>query len=279
MSYFTRMVKETLANSSVGGWLGRVPFVEAAYGRYTLNRTDHANLFHGIYESYEEALANIPASRLSGWDHEASASIWVDNIHQLNPFFIQPSSYATLFSLSRLMREGISLIDYGGSIGLTYYRYTRFMSLPANARWIVVEVPKIVAEGRRVAAREAAVGLEFETAIEAAPVCDILFSAGSLQFIEPSVPGLLEMRKSKPPHVILNKVPLTPGEAYWTLHNYGPAVSPYRIYNEAEFLGYFENSGYVIKDRWTVPELTCYVPFHPERFVPIFAGLHFEMQT
>jgi len=174
------------------------------------------------------------------------------------------------------MREGTSLIDLGGSIGLTFYRYLRFATLPENARWIVVELPKIVAEGRRVAVREGACGLEFETAIKAVADCDILLSTGALQFMEPSVPGVLEMRAVKPPHVILNKIPLTRGGAYWTLQNYGPAIAPYRVYNEADFIGYFENAGYALKDRWVVAELDCYVPFHPERCVPEFAGFYFE---
>jgi putative methyltransferase (TIGR04325 family) len=214
-------------------------------------------------------------SRLTGWDNEASASIWVDNIHQIEPYFIPPSSYAVLFWLLRLMCEGISLIDFGGSIGLTYYRYRRFASLPAKTRWIVVELPKIVEEGRRVAMREGAHGLEFETAIETVLDCDILLCGGALHYMERSVPGLLEMRAAKPPHVILNMVPLTTGEAYWTLQNYGPAIAPYRVYNEAEFIGYFEKAGYAMKDRWVVPESDCYVPFHPERCVREFAGFYF----
>jgi putative methyltransferase (TIGR04325 family) len=276
MSYFTGLIKEALSETRVGGWLGRIPFVEAAYGRNALFRTNHTGLFYGVYRSYEEALAAIPPSRLAGWDNEASASIWVDDVYQRDPNFVKTSIYPVLFWLSRIMREGTSLIDYGGSIGLTYYRYMRLAGLPANARWIVVEVPKIVAEGRRVAVREAALGLEFETAIDAIPNCDVLLSAGALQFMEKSVPGLLDLRASKPPHVILNKVPLTPGEAYWTLQNFGPAISPYRIYNEAEFIGYFKNAGYVIKDRWVMAELACRIPFHPDKYIQRFTGLYFE---
>jgi putative methyltransferase (TIGR04325 family) len=148
--------------------------------------------------------------------------------------------------------------------------------LPANARWTVVEVSKIVAEGPRVAAREAAVGLEFEIALDAIPNCDILLSAGALQYMERSVPGLLDLRASKPPHVILNKVPLTVGETYWTLQNFGTAISPYRIYNEAEFIGYFQNAGYALKDRWDMAELSCIIPFHPDKCVRRYTGLYFE---
>jgi putative methyltransferase (TIGR04325 family) len=279
VSYVTRLVKETLANSRLGGWLGRIPFVEAAYGRKALARTDHTGLFYGVYKSYEEALADIPKSRLAGWDNSASASIWVDNVHQLAPYRIQASSYAVLFWLSRHLREGTTLVDFGGSIGLTYYRFIRFASLPANARWIVIELPEIVAEGRRVAAREAASGLEFESALEAAANCDILVSADAFQYTERSIPELLNSLAAKPAHVIVDKVPIVAGEAYWTLQNFGPAVSPYRVYNEAAFIGYFRNAGYELKDRWTISELDCYVPFHPERCVSEFAGFYFAKQS
>jgi putative methyltransferase (TIGR04325 family) len=171
------------------------------------------------------------------------------------------------------------LIDFGGSIGLTYYRFTRFASLPANARWIVVELPEIVAEGRRVAVREEAAGLEFETTIEAAPYCDILVSAGAFQYMERSIPEFLNLLAAKPAHLIVNKVPVVAGKAYWTLQNFGPAVSPHRVYNESEFIGYFTGAGYELKDRWVVPELDCYVPFHPERCVPEFTGFYFAMQS
>lgn len=279
MSYFTRVVKETLANSPIGGWLGQVPFVEAAYRHHALSRPERSGFFCGIYESYQEALAHVPRSRLAGWDNEESAALWINKIHEFDPYLDQPSSYATFFWLSRLMREGTTLIDFGGSIGVTYYRFLRCANLPAKARWTVVEVPKIAAEGRRVAAREAAVGLEFETAIDASSECDILLAAGALQTMEQSVPGLLEMRAAKPPHIILNKVPLASGEAYWTLLNFGPAVSPYRVYNEKEFIGYFENAGYTLMDRWAVAELECYVPFHPDKVVQEFAGFYFKMSA
>ena len=272
MSFSTRLAKDVLANTRAAGWLGRIPFVEAAYGRNALFRTNHTGLFYGVYGSYEEAIAAIPPSRAAGWDNEASATIWTGNIHQLNPCNIQLCSYAVLFWLLRLMRDDTSIVDLGGSIGLTYYRYQRFASLPAKARWSVVEMPKIVAEGRRVAVREAATALQFETAIEAVRDCDILLSAGALQFMEHSVPGLLDRFAKKPAHIILNKVPLIAGEAYWTLQNYGPAITPNRVYNEVEFISYFENAGYAMKDRWNVSELDCYVPFHPERCVREFTA-------
>jgi putative methyltransferase (TIGR04325 family) len=79
-----------------------------------------------------------------------------------------------------------------------------------------------------------------------------------------------------PQHILFNKLPLTTGHAYWTLQNFGPAICPYRVFNEKEFLGCLQTAGYVLRDRWAVPELACDVPFHPRHCVPQFSGLYFE---
>ena len=108
---------------------------------------------------------------------------------------------------------------------------------------------------------------------------DILLSAGALQFMSESVPGLIEKLSVKPQHILLNKLPLTDGPAYWTLHNFGRAVTPYRVYNEGEFLQYFEQAGYKVRDRWINNDMSCDIPFHPERTVPEFTGLCLELES
>jgi len=78
-----------------------------------------------------------------------------------------------------------------------------------------------------------------------------------------------------PKHIIINKVPLidkTP--SFWTIQNFGASISPYRIYNRKEFLGYFERFGYRIVDTWEVPDLSCDIPFHPEHTISRMAGMH-----
>src|SRR5205823_10148376 len=108
------------------------------------------------------------------------------------------------------------------------------------------------------------------------PQGDILLAAGALQYMSESVPGLLEKLLYRPRHLLLNKVPLTQGAGYWTLNNFGPAVTPYRVYNEAAFMTYFQHAGYRIRDRWTNNDMSCDIPFHPERTVPEFTGLCLE---
>jgi putative methyltransferase (TIGR04325 family) len=260
-----------LARTPIGTALGRIPLLEKRYVRHAMQRVNHAGLFTGVYESRLAAERDIPDDRNHGWDNEQAAQMWLGQIDRM-----QPTAYAPFFWLSKLMREGTTIVDYGGSIGLSYYSYVRRQRLPAGVRWSVVELPHLAAAGKKIALRENAAQLEFVTDLASAPACEILLCAGTLQYIEDSVPGVLEKLRALPRHILLNKLPLTKGQAYWTLQNFGPAISPYRVFNEAEFLGSLQQAGYALRDRWEVPELACDVPFHPRHCVPQFSGLYFE---
>ena len=93
-----------------------------------------------------------------------------------------------------------------------------------------------------------------------------------------SVPGLLELRPKLPRCLLLNKVPLSEGEEFWSLDNFGPAVAPYRIFNERAFLSYFEERGYVLLDRWHVAELKSDIAFHPGNHLKHHAGFCLELR-
>jgi len=265
------MLKMAMARTPMGGVLGRLPLVEKAYAQHTLRRTDNVVLFAGVYDSYAAAERDIPEWRKQGWDNQETASRYLFQID-----YMLPTTYATFFWLSKLLQPQSTLLDYGGNIGLSYYGYVKRQALPEGARWVIVELPHLVAIGTKMAQRQKAAQLEFATELGSAPRCDILFSAGALQYMEHSVPGLLEKMAALPKHILLNKVPLHRERNYWTLQNFGSAVSPYRIYKENEFLGYFEKAGYVLRDRWSVPELSCAIPFHPRELVAEFTGLYWE---
>jgi putative methyltransferase (TIGR04325 family) len=262
-----------LGRLPVGRWLRKVPFLEKWFKSRVLARTDRAgHLFAGLYPSYKEAMADIPASRASGWDLDETAKLWEGEIDP-----VRPSSYPAFFWLSCLLREGTTLVDLGGSIGLTYYAYRRYLQLPKDATWTVIEVPAIAAEGTRIAARENAANLRFVSRIADAPAADILLSAGAMHFMEESVPGLIERLPNKPRYILLNKLPVANYENTWTLHNYGPALTPNRVFNEREFIGYFESHGYCLKDRWAMEDLYLSIPFHPEKYLKAFSGFVFEL--
>lgn len=263
-----------LARTRFGSVIGSLPWIEAAYARHAAARRDTVALHWGVFDSYAAAIEAIPAARAAGWDHDAAAGMWTDYIDP-----VRPSTYPVLFWLRLLMQTNILITDLGGSIGLTYYGYRRFAPLPDGTQWLVVEMPHIVAEGRRIARREHAVGLLFETEVPIARAHDILIAAGVLQFMENGIPGLLEQPMMRPRVILLNKVPLTRRAGFWTLHNYGPAIAPYHIFNEAMFLDCFAARGYTVKDRWSITDMSCDIPFHPDHTVPTFVGFCMERDS
>ncbi|TLU73724.1 TIGR04325 family methyltransferase [Lichenicoccus roseus] len=265
------MARIALARTRIGSAMRRLPLVEPVYIRHAANRRDNTGLQWGIYSSYGEAFASIPKRRPGGWDHEAAAGMWVDYVAP-----VRPSTYPILFWLRMLLQPDVRLVDLGGSIGLTYYAYRKFDALPEGLSWRVVEVPHISAQGREVAVREAATGLSFESDLARAGACDILLAAGALQYMERSIPGVLEDLGSRPRYILVNKVALSQKPEFFTLSNYGPGIAPYRIFNEACFLEYFRQAGYVIRDRWIVNDMACDIPFYPEHTVAEFAGFCFE---
>ncbi len=269
---YRKVIEILLARLPTGRILGKLPLLPRLYARAVFARRDHTGLFMGVYGSYAEAYAAIPASRLAGWDHEETSTLWVGNIAPM-----QLSTYPVLFWLDRLYKEKSALLDVGGSIGLTYYAYRRYAAIPNAATWSVIEVPKICEQGTRIAERERAQGLSFSSDLARAAPADILLSAGVLQFMEHSLPGLLESLPNKPRYLLLNKIPITQRPDCWTLHNYGPAVTPNRLFNEQSFLSYFEGHGYQLRDRWEVENLDTLIPFHPELYIPRFNGFFFEL--
>jgi len=246
--------------------------VQRIYAGWVLARRDHTGLYTGIYPTFAAASVDIPPSRKSGWNHDDTSTLW---INQIDP--VRLSTYPVFFWLSRLAQAKFVIVDVGGSIGLTYYGYRRYAELPPGASWTVVEVPKICEQGRRIAKREGASDLTFIELLADAQPCDILLSAGALQFVEHSIPGLLESLRAKPRYLLLNKLPVTPEADCWTLQNYGPAVTPQRLFNERQFLEYFAGHGYQLRDRWGVEDLDCLIPFHPRRFIRHFSGFLFEL--
>jgi putative methyltransferase (TIGR04325 family) len=263
------LLRILLARTPAGTVLGRVPGLSAAYVRAALRRSDHGGLQTGVFPTQAAAAAAIPPGKRCGWDNVEASSLWTDCIDP-----VRPSSYPVFFWLQRLLSPGVRVADVGGSIGLTYYGYRRLVGLPEGIHWQVIEVSAIAAAGRQVAEREGATGLDFADRLELAAPAEILLAAGALQYMPDVVPGLLERLPSAPAHLLINKVALTERESFWTLQNFGPAAVPYRVWNRAEFLGYFTGAGYRVADSWEVAEIALDIPFHPRHSVPALAGFY-----
>jgi putative methyltransferase (TIGR04325 family) len=261
-----RALKMLMTQSAVGAFAGRVPGMRAAYKNGLWRRPHFVNSFYGVYASYAEASAQCLSGRVLGWDTDAV------HAHEMD----QPSVFASLYWLSRLLQPHATLVDFGGATGAMCRAYLSRQPLPDDARWIVIDLPAVIARSQKLHEDDGLKQLSFDTDYVALPAVDIFFSAGSIQYLDMNARQLAAFIGPKPRHVVLNKFALTSGPGFWTLQHLGGAMAPNQIFNEAEFLSAFADAGYGLCDRWDVAELNCQIPFEPDRHVKAFTGLCFE---
>jgi putative methyltransferase (TIGR04325 family) len=226
----------------------------------------------GVHGTFAEARAAIPSWRWVGYDTPVTDRMY---IHRLD--VIRPSEYAVFYWLGPLLAQAGAIFDFGGNIGLSYYAFQKYLRYPEGLRWLVCDVPAVVASGRALAAERGAVALDFTTEFSAADGMDILFTSGALQFVEEELSVLLASLPRPPRHLLINCVPLSEWPTFYTVHDNGPVCCPYRIANRGAFIESLTRLGYTLVDSWPCAELGCRILFHPRRSVPAYTGMYFRL--
>jgi putative methyltransferase (TIGR04325 family) len=144
-------------------------------------------------------------------------------------------------------------------------------------RWVVYDVPAIVKAGIALAAERPSEGLSFTSDLTAGRDCNIFMAAGSLQYVDTSLPQLLTQIGARPRHLLVNKLPLYEGETFVTVQSTGRAFHPYRISNREEFVRSVTALGYRVVDDWQNRETHCEIPFTRGRDVEAYSGYFFEL--
>jgi putative methyltransferase (TIGR04325 family) len=227
--------------------------------------------YYGVFGSFEEARRFLPPS--PEFDQLDTAQAYEhERMHRVFCY-----DYPVMHWLGEAFRAGArSVYDIGGSIGVHYFAYRRYLRYPAALTWEICETPRVVKAGREIARREEAPGLSFTDALDPSRVrADVWISAGALQYIENGYLGeLLAACPHPPAYVIVNKLPLYVGDDFVTTQNVGPRMfAPVHVYNRARFIRAAEAAGFGLADAWDVPERELRLPGHPERSFPRFSGL------
>jgi putative methyltransferase (TIGR04325 family) len=230
----------------------------------------------GVFRSFAEAAATAPKTKRFGFDlpEFARADIFSDRLTGIFPY-----DYPVLFWLKSLLAPGATIFDLGGHVGIHFYAYAPYLVYPPGMRWIVCDVAEVATVGARMAASRSAEALTFTTRVADADGADVLVSAGALQFVEsPPLATTLGGLARRPSHLLLNKLPLYDGDSFVTLQNGGPHFIAQHIFNRDAFISAITSVGYRLMDAWADPMHSCFVPFHPERSVPVYSGLYFRAE-
>jgi putative methyltransferase (TIGR04325 family) len=266
------------ATVSLPGTMARLPLFRPLFeARYKRRFFAHHALTHhiyrGVFDSFDEAQASIPAASTSGYDNDESADLYRERTRRV---FI--NDYPMMYWLGRFFADGArSVFDVGGHIGIAYYAYQRHVTYPAGLRWTVMDVPAVNTAGERWAREhDPDARLRFADDIDQASGADILFAAGSLQYLRYTLEDALRRMPAKPRYLLLNSVPIHMRRSFFTVQNIGVACCPYRVTAEREFLGGLAALGYELMDRWENPQRSCMVPFHPDLSLDRYFGFAFR---
>lgn len=228
--------------------------------------------FRGAYPNFAEAIAAAGSRKRIGYDHDEMVGLYVYRIGQINP-----SDYASIWWLSRLIREHLFVADFGGNVALEYSSFSRYIAFPASLKWLIYDVPAVVQFARKVSQERGFANVDFTTRFEDFDGADVLHSSGTLQYIENGLADLLRPLAKKPSHLILNRVPVHPREEFVTMQNIGPSLCPYHIYQHSRFVESFTTLGYELVDSWQCAEVTFRLLFHPDKEIAAYSGFYFKL--
>ncbi len=227
----------------------------------------------GVFDSYALAAANAPPHLPLGYDHAGPAGMYRDHLAS-----VTASDYPIMLWLQNALADGaLNIFDLGGHIGLAYYVYQRYMSFPKNLSWTVNDVAAVVSAGKREALElDPARQLHFTERFDEANGCDVLFTAGCLQYLENTLADLIASLTRPPPWLLVNLLPLHERLSYWTVQSIRTAYCPYRIQQSQTFFSDVERLGYRLVDRWENLDKDCWIAFEPEYSLDRYYGAAFK---
>lgn len=249
--------------------------LERLYRRRFANERIDDLAYCGIYPDYASALAHSPHTLPVGFDHEIETERFVGLTRH-----VQSCDYPVLFWLEKLFGEGCeSVFDLGGNIGVKYYAFRRYLDYPTQLRWTVCELPTTIRAGEAWATRnDADRRLRFTGDPADASGQDILFASGVLQYLDYTLPELLDGLAQPPRYLLINVLPLHPRRSFFTVQKSAELYAPYRIEAQADFMQSIAACGYRLDDHWDQPR-RCDIPFHVEYSIEEYHGFLFARST
>lgn len=213
--------------------------------------------YWGRFETREDAVAFLPEHLRSTYDNPKIVDLNVDVFRSVNLF-----DWPVLFYLQQMIGNGLltSLTDFGGHVGVKYEAYCPLLDFPSGFAWQVVEVPSMVAAGRKRAGSDHPSLKFFERPEDTCP-CDVLLCSGVLQYSPLTIDEIINRLPRRPKMVILSRVAVHDIESFFTIENFIDVKIPSRVFGAADIEQFREKAGYTRCIRWPIPYRDFEIPF------------------
>lgn len=137
----------------------------------------------------------------------------------------------------------LNILDFGGSLGSTYYQNKCFLDSLDSVKWNIVEQPEFVKIGRESFSDEI---IHFYTSIEDClneNKIDIVLFSSVLQYTESPYALLNEIKTRRIKHILIDRTPFIKGRDRITIQKVHPKIYkasyPCWFFNEAKFIDFF----------------------------------------
>ncbi|MDX1694791.1 MAG: methyltransferase, TIGR04325 family [Ketobacteraceae bacterium] len=245
-----------------------------------LSRARKPLSYRGVFATRSEALTHIPARASSRYDeiNKKKARNAQEENAKLDVYF-RDYDYPAFFWLTRCLNDNAQVLELGGSLGHYFYSCDRFDMLPESVRWTVAELPEAVKLGSAIARERQESRLSFLDSEELAnsPPADVFLTAGTLQYMESPIWGLLDSLNGKPRHLIVHNLPAHRNRSFWTLQNLSVCEVPYRIYSHEQLLQELVKRGYELVKEWGHAR-DIEIPFHRQQSaIEGYLGFYFRL--
>lgn len=193
---------------------------------------------------------------------------------------LRAHDYPVVFWLSRLLPTSghRTVVDFGGSVGASYYLFRKFIDMPDDLSWTVIELDAAVELGRKIAAERKERALRFTLDSDAIQGADIFLAAGAAHYLEEPLGDILKRNAPLPRHLIINKFPLSPEKSFVTIESGGNGLYPCRIQSESSFIAEMDALGYRLKDSWKCLEHKMEIIGKPQFSLSFYRGLLFSLE-
>ena len=146
----------------------------------------------------------------------------------------------------------LNLLDFGGSLGTSYYQNKGFLSGLKKIRWCVVEQPTYVEAGKTYFQNDELVFYSDIQTCKGNENVDVVLMSGVLQYLEKPHDLLQKILDLGIEDVIVDRTPFLPDSNHDLLTiqtvppDIYPASYPHWFFSREKFLKNFSNNGYVM---------------------------------
>lgn len=166
-------------------------------------------------------------------------------------FYDKAINYNLMMYLYQILLEegSLSICDWGGSLGSTYYQHRDLLENQKYI-WTIVEQPHFVSFGKESLEDRR---LHFAESLDKIANCNCILFSGVLQYLKDHDAIIEQACKKAPSYIIIERTPVSSQSRICieTIHEpIYEALYPIRIFTEAELLALFETYGYHVVDSW-----------------------------